>query len=164
MWENKITVKKGNLGESIVRRALEKKGYIVYKAITEKAHGFDFLAVKDKRVFVIAEVKSKARMNKFEATGIDVRHLNDYVTVMEQQNLKVVLFFVDEHPKEKRVYCQSLYELLIPCVVDGVEYPNYSIAKGIVLFPLSKMIEVEKLTDDESNTLTELSSRNYEYE
>ena len=44
-WEDKIQVKKGNLGENIVKDTLEKKGYVVYKCVTERAHAFDFLAV-----------------------------------------------------------------------------------------------------------------------
>jgi len=157
-------VQKGNLGERIVQVALEKKGYIVYRAITQKAHGFDFLAVKDKKVFIVAEVKSKARMNKFKATGIDVRHLDDYLYVMEAQSMDVVLFFVNEHPPENRVYCQKLKTLMTPCVEDGIEYPNFGIAKGIVLFPLSKMVEVQKLNEEEASELARLSSRNYNYE
>jgi len=162
-WEDRATVKKGNFGEKIVQEALESRGYIVYRAITAKAHGFDFLAVKDKKVFLIAEVKSKARMNKYRATGIDIRHLNDYIHVMEQQRIDVVLFFVDEHPQERRVYCQKLSTLLLECQEDGVKYPNFGISKGIVLFPLSKMIEVRKLTEEESAFLTTMSTRNYGY-
>ena len=84
-WNDRIQVKKGNLGEEIVLKKLEEKGYIVYKSITEKDHAFDFLAVKDKKVFIIAEVKSKARFNKFEATGIDIKSFEEYKYIYENQ-------------------------------------------------------------------------------
>ena len=163
-WKDRTSVKKGTLGEMIVQKALEDKGYIVYQAITEKAHGFDFLAVKDKKVFIIAEVKSKARMNKYRATGINTSHLKDYLHVMEQQQLDVVLFFVDEHPQERRVYCQKLSVLLTETIEGGIKYPNFEIARGIVLFPLSKMVEVKKIDKEQALQLASLSTRNYEYE
>jgi len=163
-WHKKRTVQKGTLGERIVKTALENKGYIVYEPTTDKAHAFDFLAVKGKRVFVVAEVKSKARMNKFPATGIDVRHFNEYSFVMETQNMAVILFFVDEHPKEMRVYCQRLSELMKPEIHHGIEYPNFDIAKGIILFPISKMVHVCELTEEDAEELRGLSTRNYKYE
>lgn len=162
-WEDKVQVKKGDLGERIVRDTLESKGYVVYKSVTEKAHAFDFLAVKDKKVFVIAEVKSKARFNKYEATGIDVKHYNEYRYIFENQNIDVVLFFVDEHPKEERIYCQSLSVLMQEKIIAGVKYPNTQIASGKIIFSLSDMITVCKLLPDQLAELKKYSSRNYEY-
>lgn len=162
-WNDKKEVKKGSLGERIVKSSLEKKGYVVYEPTTDKAHAFDFLAVKDKRVFIVAEVKSKARLNKFNATGIEVRHYNDYSFVLDSQNIEVILFFVDEHPDEQRIYCQRLSELRKPCDFGGVNYPNFDIVKNIVLFPIEKMIHVSYLSDDEAIKLRELSNRNYNY-
>jgi len=162
-WEDKTTVKKGNLGEQIVKETLENSGYVIYKCITEKAHAFDFLAVKNKQVFMIAEVKSKARFNNFEATGIDVKHYNEYLFILDNQNIDVMLFFVDEHPKEERVYCQSLNILKQEKDINGIRYPNFNISKGKVLFTLSDMITVCKLTEDQINKLKKYSSRNYIY-
>ncbi len=162
-WEEKIQVKKGNLGESIVRDVLEKKGYVVYKCITEKAHAFDFLAVKDKKVFLIAEVKSKARFNRYEATGINITHFNEYKFILDNQNIDVLLFFVDEHPKEERIYCQKLSVLMEEQTVDGVNYPNTEISKGKIIFSLSNMITVCKLTPEQLDELKKYSSRSYEY-
>ena len=163
-WNDKITVKKGNIGEAIVQKVIEQKGYIVYKAITEKAHAFDFLAVKDKKVFVIAEIKTKARFNKFYATGIDVKHFNEYLYIFEKQDIDVVLFFVDEHPSEERIYCQKLSELIKPKLIDSVEYPNYKIAKGKVLFSLEDMVTVCRLSKEEVESLKKYSTRSYNYE
>ena len=165
-WSKKTTVKKGALGEMIVRQALESKGYIVYEPKTKGAHPFDLLAVKDKRVFVIAEVKTKARLNNWEATGINVSHYNDYIHVMEAHNIDVVLCFVDEHPSEKRVYGQRLSELIKEHKENGIDYPNFDILKkrNIVMIPLSKMITISNLDDHTVTNLMELSTRSHDYE
>lgn len=163
-WQARKEVKKGNFGEKIVKEFLEKSGYVVYGCITERAHAFDFLAIKDKKVFVIAEVKSKARLNKYLATGIDIRHYNDYSNIYATQNIDIILFFVDEHPKEERIYCQKLSILSVKKVVDGIEYPNTRIAKGIVLFSISDMLNVCTLNDLQLLELRKYSTRSYDYE
>lgn len=162
-WEDKITVKKGNVGESIVKSIFEKKGYVVYKAITEKAHAFDFLAIKDKKIFIIGEIKSKARLNKFNATGIDTRHYNEYLTIMDAMKTDIILFFIDEHPKEERVYCQKLSILTKEKTIDNIKFPNTSIVKNITLFSLADMCEVRKLNTEELILLKQYSTRNYNY-
>jgi Holliday junction resolvase-like predicted endonuclease len=162
-WSDKTQVKKGDIGEQIVKDLLEKKGYSVYKAITEKAHAFDFLAIKGKQQLLFAEVKTKAKTNKWPATGIDIKHFNEYKFILEKYNIDFILFFVDEHPDQQRVYCQKLSCLIEECQIDGELYPNTTMCKGIILFPLQKMIHVRDLTDDEAKTLKQLSTRNYEY-
>jgi Holliday junction resolvase-like predicted endonuclease len=163
-WHNKIQVKKGNLGEKIVLNILEQKGYIVYQSITNKAHTFDFLAIKDKKIFKIAEIKSKARLNKFDATGINIKNYKEYVYIYETQKIDTILFFVDEHPKEKRIYCQQLSELMKEKIIDKIKYPNTKIINGIILFSLNDMIHVKDLSDTEINELKNLSLRKYDYE
>jgi len=163
IWENRNTVKKGNIGESIIKKVLESKGYVIYKSITEKAHAFDFLAIKNKQIFLIAEIKSKARLNKYNATGIDTRHFKEYLFIMDSMGIDIVLFFVDEHPKEERIYCQKLSELKKEKIIENIKYPNTNIAKGITLFSLTDMIEVKKLNAEELLSLKQFTSRNYEY-
>ena len=162
-WEDKTTVKKGNIGERIVKKYFESKGYVIYKCITEKAHAFDFLAVKDKKIFLIAEIKSKARLNKYEATGINSRHYQEYLTIMENMKIDIILFFVDEHPKEERIYCQRLSVLKTLKTVNKINFPNIQIARDITLFSLADMIEVKKLNLEELNELKLYSTRNYNY-
>ena len=72
-WQDKEQVKKGDIGELIVREYLEKKGYIVYEPKTNGSHPFDKIAIKSKNDMIIVEVKTKARMNKFNATGFDLK-------------------------------------------------------------------------------------------
>lgn len=162
-WNDKSTVKKGNIGEEIVKEVLEQQRYVVYGSLTEGCHAFDFLAIKDKREFLIAEIKSKARLNKYAATGIDIRHFEEYQYIMKNKNIDVVLFFVDEHPSEERIYCQKLSVLSEKKTIGGVEFPNTSIVKGIILFSLSDMINVKNLNESQLHRLKEHSTRNYQY-
>ena len=48
-WEQKTSVKKGNVGERIVREYLEAKGLVCYQPVTERAHAFDMLAIREKK-------------------------------------------------------------------------------------------------------------------
>jgi len=162
-WENKTTVIKGNLGESIVKSILEQRGYVVYKSITDGAHCFDFLAIKDKIKFIVAEVKTKGRLIKYRATGFDIRHYNEYMAVSKKHNLDVIVFFVDNHPKEKRVYCGNLTTLSNKHTVDNIEYPNCDIVKNIILFSLDDMKHIAQLTDEQVNILNDYSTMDAKY-
>ncbi len=162
-WNEFTQVKKGNIGEAIIQNILEEKGYIVYKALTFGRHAFDFLAVKDKSRFVIAEVKSKARLNILPVTGINLTHYNEYIHTLEKTNIDIILFFLDEHPKEQRIYCQLLRNLMQPKIIDNNQYPNFNISKGKVLFHLSEMRHVRNLTVNELESLKAFSTRKYEY-
>ena len=93
-WADKIQVKKGDRGEEIVKTYLEKKGFIVYNPATSGAHAFDILAVKDKVKFVIAEIKTKPKMLKYNSTGFDIRNYNEYVTVQDKTGINVFIFFI----------------------------------------------------------------------
>jgi hypothetical protein len=163
-WEDKTEVKKGNLGEQIVREYLENKGWIIYKSITPKAHAFDYLAVKEKKTIAICEVKTKARLNKYNATGFNLKHYNEYLHILNNYNIDIFIFFIDEHPKEERIYGNFLSVLKEKRIFDNIEYPNIDIVKDIVLFPLSIMRDIRKLTEKECNELRILSTRNYNYD
>ena len=71
---------------------MEEKGYVVYKPVTEGAHAFDILAVKDKKTVIIADVKTKARRNYFPDTGINYKHYVEYKAISEKHCLPVFLF------------------------------------------------------------------------
>lgn len=158
-WGNKTTVLKGNIGERIVREYLEQKGYIVYEPKTGGAHGFDKLAILNKKQAIIVECKSKARRNKYPDTGIDIRHLNDYEYISKKHNLPIFIFFIDELMGE--IYGNKLSELMVPCIVCNKSYPSRE--KNIIYFPLVNMKKVGKIGVDEIKTLKLLSTRNYDY-
>jgi len=157
MWENKIQVKKGNIGEELVLKFLEEQGYIVYKPITNSAHCFDNLAIKDKRTAIIAEIKTKARMTYIEATGFDYRYYKEYKFISEKYKLPIFIFFVDEHLKE--IYGNWLS--LLEKEVDG--FPRKISNDKIILFSLKNMILISKLSVDKCEELKKLSTRNYDY-
>jgi len=159
-WQDKATVKKGDFGEKIVRNYLEGKGFIIYEPLTDGAHSFDKLAIKNKRTIVIAEVKSKARMNFYNATGIDIKHFKEYKFIGEKYNLPVYLFFVDE--MLGKIYGNKLSELLKP-VEDDLKYPNTEKVKNIILFSLNSMVDIHILTKIEIDYLREHSTRKYDY-
>jgi len=156
-WDNKTTVIKGNIGEKLVLEFLEGKGFIVYEPATQSAHGFDKLAVKDKKLAIIAEVKTKARMNKYEATGFNVNHYEEYKFISQKHNLPIFIFFVDEHLKS--IYGNWLTEL--EKEIDG--FPLKINDGKIILFSLKNMREVAKISNEQCEELKINSTRNYEY-
>jgi len=160
MWQDKTQVKKGSFGEKIVRNYLEGKGFVIYEPLTNGAHAFDKLAIKNKRTILIVEVKSKARMNYYNATGINIKHFNEYKFISKKYNLPVYLFFVDE--MLGKIYGNKLSKLLEP-VEDDLKYPNTDKVKDIILFSLNSMVDIYTLTEAEIDSLKELSTRKYDY-
>ena len=51
-----VALKKGAVGETIVRRILEQKGWVVYQPMTDGAHCFDMLSIKDKKSAIAIDV------------------------------------------------------------------------------------------------------------
>lgn len=162
-FEKKTSTLKGNIGEDIVKKKLEDNGYMVYVCSTLGSHQFDFLATKGDK-FIICEVKTKARLNKYATTGINEKAYNNYMRLSKEKNMEVILYFVDEHPLEESVYCQKLSVLSELKVVDDIIYPNTKIASGIILFPLSSMKRIHKLTPEELIEIKSYSNRSYDYE
>ena len=81
LFENKLTTRKGDVGESLVDKMLREKGFVIYKPEGGQAHAFDRLAIKDKEILMIAEVKAKAKRKYFPDTGIDFRHYKEYKNI-----------------------------------------------------------------------------------
>lgn len=159
-----IALAKGELGEVIVRRHLEKRGWIVYKPYTDGAHAFDILAIFQKRNAIAMDVKAKSRMNKFPATGINQKHFKEYQFFSEKYRMPFWLVFVDE--SQQTIYGNSLTELELHRLVSGVQYPFLmkSSSGEIRLWPLEAMKHIANLDADSANGLTNLSQRNYGFE
>ena len=162
-WEEKVTVKKGNFAEDIVREYLEGKGFIVYEPITAAAHGFDKLAVKDKKQFVIAECKAKAKRKYFDDTGFNIKHYMEYKYAEKKHNIPVFIFFIDEHLEE--IYGNWLSELEKPYIEINKPYGEYPIKnKSIIYFPMHNMRRnLYKLSKEQVKYLRTHSTRNYDY-
>jgi hypothetical protein len=159
-WESKPTVKKGNIGERLVREHLESKGYIVYEPQTVGAHGFDKLAIRNKRQAIIAECKAKARRTKYEDTGINIKHLEEYEYIGKKYNLPVYIYFIDE--MQGKIYGNTLEELLVPRTIGGHKYP-WRWPDGIIYFPLVNMIDVCEIKAEDVKALKDNSTRSHEY-
>lgn len=167
-FNDKITTRKGNVGERIVDEYLKARGWSIYKTGEgDGPHAFDRLAVKDKKHIIIAEVKSKAKMNKYDATGINETHFQEYLKIYQKYGIEIFLFFVDESPGIEAVYYQRLSRLIEPSKNDRdlICYPALMPWKCLTrLFNYALMKTIKKLTPQECSELRTLSSRSYNYQ
>lgn len=167
-WSDKAQVKKGVVGERIVKRWLEKNGWIIYRPETDGAHPFDNLcATRDKQTLMIAEVKTKPARTYHPDTGINETALTDYLKIQKKHNLKVFLFFVDE--KARKIYGEELDKLNDEWFVTRpflARYPRRERNGGIdiVYFPLERMRIIADLTDTEAMEISNWSTRNPAYD
>jgi len=158
-WQSKTTVKKGNIGEKIVRGYLENKGYVIYKPITSGGHPFDNLcASRDKKKIFIVEVKTKEARKYYPDTGIDIKSYNEYKYIQDKYNLKVFLFFVDA--TNRKIYGNIMEYLEIETTVGKHIYPLRQ--NGIIYFPLSSMKSISELTENEAEIIRKYNTKKYD--
>jgi hypothetical protein len=169
-FNDKISTKKGTLGEQIADRYLCEAGYHVYHpADLDNAHPIDRIAVCKRTLSVLlCDVKSKPKRLMYPDTGIDMSHWLTYWTLAKAHNMRVYLVFVDEDSAE--VYGQFLHVLEKPIEVrhNGkiIWYPlteNKGVCE-IRYFPIRSMHKFGNLTADEQFQLQELSTRHQKYE
>ena len=162
-WEDKKQVKKGNIGEGIMQRYLEEKGYVLYNPTTPGVHTFDNLAIKDKKNVVIAEAKTKARLTKYECTGIDIRHYEEYEYIRKKHRIPVFIFFIDEWLKE--IYGNFLSLLTYERTINNITYPWYPPWGKQILFPMCNMRRnIYTLTTEEAEGIKKYNTRHYAYQ
>lgn len=163
LFENKLTTRKGDVGESLVDKMLREKGFVIYKPEGGQAHAFDRLAIKDKEILMIAEVKAKAKRKYFPDTGIDFRHYKEYKNIMKKHNLEVILFFVDE--EMGKIYGGKLSEIEVinnfKVKNKDVTYPK--IEKNIIYFHIEKMKEYADLKRADVLNLEALTTKKQAY-
>ena len=163
-WQDKPSVKKGNVGEAIVDRYLVSNGFIPYRPIADKAHPFDRLcASPDKRTIFVVDAKAKPARKYYPDTGINVRHYNDYLAISQRYRLHVFLAFVDEDSES--IYGQFLHVLDRPRTVSHKgKMLTYPMVKYRVRFwPLCSMRKIADLGKEDVATLRSLSQRNPAY-
>jgi len=158
-FENSKSNKKGNIGESIVKDWLKNRGYMIYSPEVLGAHAFDILAMKDKINLIAGDVKTKAKLNKYNGTGIDISHYKTYKKISEKHNIPFFIFFVDE--QMGKIYGNFLDKLEAK-VYDDVQYP-FNMNEEIIIFSMKNMILVADISLDDSNKIKMLNTRNYEY-
>ena len=168
-WEQMTTVKKGNVGEQLVQEFLEKNGFVCYKSVSDGAHPFDFLCVKDKRLAIAAEVKTKSLMNKYNGTGFNKSTYEDYIAFSQKHNIKIFVFFVDEHLQ--KIYGNWLHVLdeKREETLDNGESVFFPVEiktkynRVIRIYPYSAMRLITDIPPDVVSELKNLSQRNYAY-
>ena len=157
--------KKGSLGEQIAAKWIREGGYIPYSPVFDGAHPVDwFCASPDKKRIFIADAKAKAARKYYPDTGINIRHHLEYLHLQNTYNMQVFLFFIDEI--SARIYGNFLKILDAPRVVTwrGQTYFYPLEQKGIRYFPLDAMRDIGRLTEEETESLRVLSTRNPAYE
>ena len=147
-----IALKKGNIGEQIIQKYLENKGWIVYKPFTEnKPHYFDMLCTYNKEKVIAIDVKTKARLNKWNAQGIDLKHYNEYLNFMKITKVSFYSIFVDDQNGE--VHLAEIKKLNNPI------YPN----NKIIAWDVNNMHYLFNISQEEINKISEYDQRNYKF-
>lgn len=161
VWNDRTTVKKGTAGESLVQKFLESKGLVVYRSVTDGAHVFDNLVMKNKEEIFIAEVKTKPARSFYPDTGFNLKHFNEYKAISEKHKLRVFIFFVDEDAG--KIYGNYLHilekERLIVYKGKTISYPL--VQRGIIYFPTEKMPTICYLNKEQQAVIKSLSTSNY---
>ena len=148
----KIALKKGDIGEEIITDFLEKKGWIVYRPFTkDKAHYFDMLCTLNKEKIIAIDVKTKARLNNWNAQGIDIRSYNQYLNFVKTTSVNFYLIFVDD--KTGVVHLADLIKLKNPI------YPN----SKIIAWNVEDMKYLFTISKEDIKRLSEYDQRNYKF-
>lgn len=156
-------MRKGRVGESVVRSALERAGFCVYEPQTSGSHAFDILAIKNNERCIALDVKTKARRNKYPDTGINMRHYRVYKEFSERHSMPFWVIFVDEWLGS--VYGNTLDELCRPRVVEGRQYPMEwrSSSGSTIYWPLDAMVTLGPISDECAQELICMSQRSHGY-
>lgn len=159
-----LALKKGEIGERICRDRLEQKGWVVYQPLTEGAHAFDMMAIKDKRKAIAIDVKAKARLNFWRATGIDQKHFEVYRSFSDSHRMPFWIFFVDEY--ERKIYGNEISKLEESKHIDGNQWPKVMVFrnKQTRLWHLDSMILLCEIDGQIAAQLAEASQRSYAYD
>jgi hypothetical protein len=152
MGKFETSLKKGELGEQIIRKYLELKGWIVYCPFTkDKAHYFDMLCTFNKEKVLAIDVKTKARLNKWNAQGINIKSYNEYLNFTATTSVPFYLIFVDD--KTGHVHLADLNKL------KNHIYPN----QNIIAWNIDDMQFLFKISEEEIKQLSEYDQRNYNF-
>lgn len=151
-FEDTPQYKKGKLGEQLVREMIIKNGWVVYTPSEGQAHAFDILATKNKTRIIAIDVKTKARLNKWEAQGINRRTYIEYCYFSEKHNIPFYLVFVDD--KNGEIHAVNIAKLHNPIQVNAY----------IIAWPLSQMQLIGKIDSMKIQQLSEFDTRTWAFE
>ena len=153
MTSFETALKKGELGEKIIRERLEKAGWIVYFPFTKhKPHYFDMLATMEKEKVIAIDVKTKARLNMMPAQGINKKQYDQYMRFAKATNVPFWIVFVDEMTGD--VHTAELVKL---------ENPIFLCDGKIIAWRLAAMEKIMELTESQKKLLQSYNQRSYEF-
>ncbi len=152
MADFQIALKKGDIGEDIITEFLEKKGWIIYRPFTKnKAHYFDMLCTLNKEKVIAIDVKTKARLNNWNAQGINIKSYNEYINFVKITSVNFYLIFVDD--KTGSVHLADLMKQNNPI------YPN----KNIIAWKVEDMKYLFTISQEDIDRLSKYDQRNYKF-
>jgi hypothetical protein len=147
-----IALKKGEIGEKIIIKYLEDLGWIVYCPFTKnKAHYFDMLCTHNKEHVIAIDVKTKARLNKWNAQGINKKSYLEYMNFVNMTKVNFFLIFVDD--KLGDVHLADITKLTNPI------YPN----DNIIAWNVNDMEYLFKISDEDILNLSQYDQRHYKF-
>lgn len=157
-WQDKTTVKKGDLGENICRELLQMDGYVVYKSITDgMPHLIDFFCHKESKNIIGAEVKAKSRTIKcfwgnIPGTGCNLKSYNEYLHLQEKHSIDIKMYFVDQ-------YEECIYGGWLSDITPGLKH----LPGGQVVFRLDLMQVFYNLSASQVEELKRLTKPGISY-
>jgi len=152
------SLSKGEIGELFFKEYLENQGWsLLMPATLNRPHFCDIFATKNKRDFICADVKTKARLNKINATGIDIYSYESYIDFSKQKSIPFYLVFVND--KDGDVHCANIRYL----ENSGTGF-FLGQSKKIICWPINVMRKIFTLTPEQIALLSTYDQRNYVYE
>jgi hypothetical protein len=157
-WNDKVQVKKGDIGEEIIDTLLIDEGYHIFASLINGPHLFDRYAFNlEKNKHFYFDVKTKARLNNWEAQGIDEKHYLKYLQAADKLNISFYIFFIDENNGE--VHSADIKKLKEKLFYIPMKKTNHD---KIVAWNLKDMKYIGKINDvNILNKLKNYNSRNY---
>jgi hypothetical protein len=157
-WNDKVQVKKGDIGEEIIDTLLIEDGYHIFASLINGPHLFDRYAFNlEKNKHFYFDVKTKARLNNWEAQGVDEKHYLKYLQASDKLNISFYIFFIDENNGE--IHLVDIKKLKEKLFYIPMKKKNND---KIVAWNLKDMKYIGKINDiDILNKLKNYNSRNY---
>ena len=140
-WNERNKVKIGDIGEDMIKDYLEKKGYIIYKPISNCSHPIDIISFNNTDSMSFNEVKVKPRRWRYNDTGVDLRSWRRYVKLINEYKTNLNIYFIDE-------YENCIYSIFLNDIYKNGQY-KVSTTDQIVYFDLEQTQFIRFLTHDE---------------
>lgn len=174
-FRDRITTRKGEIGERIVEQWLRDHGYEVFRpGDLGNSHTADFLTLPKKARcgVIVCDAKAKAARLKYQDTGFDIEHWHRYRSMGEAHGMRVFIFWVDEDLG--KIYGNFLdvleerhwHKNLATGNTVKVAYPKTenTVVSEIRYYELRYMIMLGDLTPQQIAELRSLTTRDPKYQ